>query len=261
MPLGAPVNLEHLLLLFAAAGTAGWIDAVAGGGGLVQLPALLLAAPNVPVAAALGTNKLASITGTTTAAVTYARRTKLDWRTLAPAAGLAVVSSGFGALSASLVPASYLRPIIMVMLLAVALFVVFRPQFGALQVELAQPARRRLIALLLAGVVIAFYDGLLGPGTGTFLIFTFVGLLGQDFVHSSAMAKVINAGTNFGALAVFATQGHVLWLTGLGMAVFNIAGARLGAATALKRGSGFVRVVLLAVVTVLVGKLVLDQWA
>nr|WP_205863266.1 TSUP family transporter [Planosporangium thailandense] len=250
-----------MLLLFAAAGVAGWIDAVAGGGGLVQLPALLLAAPNVPVAAALGTNKLASITGTTTAAVTYARRTKLDWRTLGPAAGLAVVCAGLGALSASAVPTSYLRPVIMVMLLAVALFVVFRPQFGTLQAELDQQARRRAIALVLAGVVIAFYDGILGPGTGTFLIFTFIGVLGQDFVHSSAMAKVINAGTNFGALAVFATQGHVLWLTGLGMAVFNVAGARLGAATALKRGSGFVRLVLLAVVTVLVGKLAIDQWA
>jgi uncharacterized membrane protein YfcA len=255
------VSLEHLLLLFAAAGAAGWIDAVAGGGGLLQLPALLLAVPQAPVAAALGTNKLASIMGTATAAVTYGRRTKLDWRTLAPAALLAVACSGLGALSASLVPASYFRPIIMAMLLAVAFFVVSRPRFGTLQDDIERGPRRRVIALLLAGVVIAFYDGVLGPGTGTFLIFTFIGVLGQDFVHSSAMAKVINAGTNFGALAVFAAQGHVLWLAGLGMAVFNIAGARLGAATALKRGSGFVRVVLLVVVTAMVGKLMLDQWA
>jgi uncharacterized membrane protein YfcA len=254
------VSLQHLLLLCLAAAAAGWIDAVAGGGGLLQLPALLLALPNVPVATALGTNKLASITGTATAAVTYGRRTKLDWRTLTPAGLLAVACSGLGALSASAVPASYFRPIIMAMLLAVALFVVFKPQFGTLQDDVARGPGRRVIALLLAGVVIAFYDGVLGPGTGTFLIFTFIGLLGQDFVHSSAMAKVINAGTNFGALAVFATQGHVLWLTGLGMAIFNIAGARLGATTALKRGSGFVRVVLLVVVTVLVGKLMLDQW-
>jgi uncharacterized membrane protein YfcA len=255
------VDLEHLLLLFTAAAAAGWIDAVAGGGGLLQLPALLLAAPQVPVATALGTNKLASIMGTSTAAVTYGRRTKLDWRTLGPAALLAVVCSGLGALSASLVPTAYFRPIIMAMLLAVALFVVFRPQFGTLQRDLEPATHRRVIALLLAGVVIAFYDGVLGPGTGSFLIFTFIGVLGQDFVHSSAMAKVINAGTNLGALVVFAAQGHVLWLVGLGMAVFNIAGARLGAATALKRGSGFVRVVLLVVVTVLVGKLMFDQWA
>jgi uncharacterized membrane protein YfcA len=257
------VDLEHLLLLFSAAAAAGWIDAVAGGGGLLQLPALLLAAPQVPVATALGTNKLASITGTTTAAITYGRRTKLDWRTLGPAALLAVACSGLGALSASVVPTQYFRPIIMAMLLAVALFVVFRPQFGSLQrdLDLDRGRRRRVIALLLAGVVIAFYDGVLGPGTGTFLIFTFIGVLGQDFVHSSAMAKVINAGTNLGALIVFATQGHVLWRVGLGMAVFNVVGARLGAASALKRGSGFVRVVLLVVVTVLVGKLMFDQWA
>nr|WP_240940154.1 TSUP family transporter [Planosporangium flavigriseum] len=256
--------MEHLLLLFAAAGAAGWVDAVAGGGGLLQLPALLLAAPQAPVAAALGTNKLSSIMGTATAAVTYGRRTKLDWRTLGPATLLAVVCSGLGALSASAVPAPYFRPIIMAMLLAVALFVVFRPQFGTIQPDLGGvelPLRRRVTALLLAGVAIACYDGVLGPGTGTFLIFTFIGILGHDFVHSSAMAKVINAGTNLGALAVFAAQGHVLWLAGLGMAVFNIAGARLGAATALRRGSGFVRVVLLVVVIAMVAKLALDQWA
>jgi hypothetical protein len=254
------MDAEHVALLFAAAAAAGWVDAVVGGGGLLQIPALMLAMPNTAVATALGTNKLAAITGTTTAAITYARRTKLDWRTLFGAAALAVVCSGLGALSASSVPTSYFRPAVMAMLLAVAVFVLVKPSFGAIQQELEPTTNRRVIALLVAGIAIAFYDGVLGPGTGTFLIFTFIGVLGQDFVHSSAMAKVINAATNLGALIVFAMQGHVLWQLGVGMAVFNIAGARLGARTALKRGSGFVRAVLVTVVVVMVAKLAADQW-
>ncbi|AVT28452.1 MULTISPECIES: TSUP family transporter [unclassified Plantactinospora] len=254
------MDFADLALLLLVAAAAGWVDAVVGGGGLLQIPALMLAMPNLPVAAALGTNKLAAITGTTTAAITFARRTKLDWRFLSGAAGLAVVCSGLGALSASEVPVGYFRPVVMVMLLLVAVFVVTRPQFGTVQQDAVVTRMRRLAALLLAGVVIGFYDGVLGPGTGTFLIFAFIGLLQQDFVHGSAMAKVVNAGTNLGALLVFAAQGHVVWLVGLAMAVLNILGARLGAATALKRGSGFVRVVLLVVVTAMVGKLALDQW-
>lgn len=254
------MDAEHVGLLLAAAGAAGWIDAVVGGGGLLQIPALMLAMPGLPVASALATNKLAAITGTASAAAAYARRTKLDWRTLSAAAALAVACAGLGALCASSLPAAYFRPAVMAMLLAVAAFVLLRPSFGTVRQGSAPTAARRAAALLLAGVVIAFYDGVLGPGTGTFLILTFAGLLGQDFVHGSAMAKVVNASTNLGALVVFALQGHVLWWLGLAMAAFNITGAQLGVRTALRRGSGFVRGVLVAVVAVMVAKLAADQW-
>jgi hypothetical protein len=252
------MEAADLALLFVAAAAAGWVDAVVGGGGLLLIPALMLAMPNAPVAAALGTNKLAAITGTTTAAVTYARRTKLDWRFLSGAAALAAACSGLGALSASEVPTSYFRPVVMAMLLMVAGFVLLRPQFGTVRGGGGVTRLRWVAALLLAGGVIGFYDGVLGPGTGTFLILTFIGLLQQDFLNGSAMAKVINAGTNLGALVVFAAQGHVLWLLGLGMAVFNVLGARLGARTALTRGSTFVRAVLVVVVVVMVGRLAWD---
>jgi uncharacterized membrane protein YfcA len=254
------MHAEHVVLLLAAAAAAGWVDAVVGGGGLLQLPALMLAMPNTAVATALGTNKLASISGTTTAAVTFARHTKLDWRLLSGAAALAVGCSGLGALSASSLPTPYFRPVVMAMLLTVALFVLANPLFGARRRQLDPTHARQVAALLLAGIAIAFYDGILGPGTGTFLILTFIGLLGQDFLHGSAMSKVVNAATNLGALLVFAWQGHVLWLLGIGMAVFNIGGARLGAKIALRRGSGFVRAVLVTVVTVMVAKLAADQW-
>ncbi|MFI8828729.1 TSUP family transporter [Streptomyces sp. NPDC053431] len=247
-------------LLFAAA-AAGWVDAVVGGGGLILIPALLMAFPHLPPAAALGTNKLTAITGTTVAAATYARRTKLDRSVALPAALLAVPAAGFGALSASSLPASWFRPVIMALLIAVAVFVVLRPQFGSVVEDAdAVGSRRRLLAVALAGCGIGFYDGVFGPGTGTFLIMIFTSMLALEFLQSSALAKVVNVGTNLGALTVFAYQGQVLWLLGAAMALCNIAGATLGARTALKRGSGFVRVVLLVVVSVLVLKLAFDQF-
>jgi uncharacterized membrane protein YfcA len=150
--------------------------------------------------------------------------------------------------------------VVLAVLVSVAVFVVLRPRLGVV----AQPQRRtrwRVAAVVaVAGVGIALYDGLIGPGTGTFLVLAFTALVGADFVHGSAMAKIVNAGTNLGALVVFAATGNVWWLLGAAMAVCNIAGAALGARMALRRGSGFVRIVLLVVVLALVGKLGFDQW-
>ncbi|MFI7576942.1 sulfite exporter TauE/SafE family protein [Micromonospora sp. NPDC049497] len=250
-----------LTTLLAAAALAGWVDAVVGGGGLLLLPALLVAAPGLPVATALGTNKLAAIAGTSTAAVTFARRTKLDWAVAGPSAGLAVCCAGLGAALAGAVPASAYRPVVLVVLVTVALFVVLRPRLGVVALPHRRTRVRVVAVVAVAGVGIALYDGLIGPGTGTFLVVAFTALVGADFVQGSAMAKVVNAGTNLGALVVFAATGHVWWLLGAAMAVCNIAGAVLGARMALRRGAGFVRVVLLVVVFALVAKLGYDQWA
>ncbi|WP_249412468.1 sulfite exporter TauE/SafE family protein [Micromonospora endophytica] len=236
------------------------MDAVVGGGGLLLLPALLVAAPGVPPATALGTNKLAAIAGTATAAVTYARRTRMDWAVVGPAAGLAVVCAGLGAALAGAVPPAAYRPVVLVVLVSVALLVVLRPRLGTVAVPGRRTRTRVVVAVLVAGVGVAIYDGLIGPATGTFLVIAFTALVGADFVQGSAMAKVVNAGTNAGALAVFAVTGHVWWLLGAAMAVCNIAGAVVGARMALRRGSGFVRVVLLVVVLALVGRLGYDQW-
>ncbi len=246
--------------LVVAAVAAGWVDAVVGGGGLLLLPALLVGVPQVPLATVLGTNKATAITGTATAAVTFARRTKVDWRVAGPAAGLAVVASGVGAAFAGSVPGSAYRPVVLGVLVGVALFVTFRPALGLR----AEPERRTrvrvVVAVAVAGGLIGAYDGLIGPGTGTFLVLAFTTIVGADFLHGSAMAKLVNAGTNLGALLVFGAGGHVLWwLAGL-MAVGNVAGALLGARTALRRGSTFVRIVLLLVVLVLIGKLGFELW-
>nr|WP_030453763.1 TSUP family transporter [Herbidospora cretacea] len=242
----------QIALLLVAAMAAGWVDAVVGGGGLLQLPALLLA--GLTPVEALATNKSASVLGTASAAYTYARRTGVD-RIAVPAGVAAVLSSAGGALLAGLLDAAVLKPLIIVVLVGVAAFVAWRPSFGAVADPALRTRGRVAAALLAAGGVIAFYDGLIGPGTGTFLIIAFTSLVGMDFVRASGTAKIINMGTNVGAIVVFAAQGHVVWALGLAMGVANIAGAQLGARMALKRGAGFVRVVLLTVVSALVLRL------
>ncbi|MCT9933102.1 TSUP family transporter [Planotetraspora sp. A-T 1434] len=249
----------QIVLLLLAALAAGWVDAVVGGGGLLQLPALILAGLS-PVQA-LATNKSAAIFGTASAAVTYARRTKFDRAVAVPSGLLAVAFAGLGAASAALLDAAVLKPLVMVVLLGVAAFVTLRPAFGRMPHPHLRTRGRVVAAVAVAGMAIAFYDGILGPGTGTFLLIAFTSILGMDFVHASATAKVINTGTNLGALIVFGLQGHVLWGLGLGMAACNIAGAQIGARMALKRGAGFVRVVLLCVVTALVLKLGYEELA
>ncbi|WP_346433763.1 TSUP family transporter [Nonomuraea composti] len=245
--------LDQILVLLVAAAGAGWVDAVVGGGGLLQLPALLIT--GMPTVEAMATNKFSSVFGTTSAAVAYARSTKVDRQVALPGAALAVLCAGLGAWAAASISAEVLRPAVMVVLLAVAAFVTLRPSMGAVPVPHLRTRPRVLAAVLAAGVVIAFYDGIMGPGTGTFLIIAFTTILGLDFVSASASAKIINIGTNVGALLVFGVQGHVNWALGLGMAVCNVAGAQLGARMALRRGAAFVRVVLLCVVVAMVIRL------
>ncbi|MBF8189037.1 TSUP family transporter [Nonomuraea sp. K274] len=252
------MSLEQVLVLLAAAAGAGWIDAVVGGGGLLQLPATLMT--GMPTVEAMATNKLSSVFGTTSAAIAYARSTKVDRQVALPAAGMAVVSAGLGAWAAAAISTEVLRPAVMVVLLAVAAFVTLRPAMGAVPQPRLRTNARLFAAVATAGVVIAFYDGIMGPGTGTFLIIAFTTILGLDFISASASAKIINIGTNVGALLVFGAQGHVQWALGLGMAVCNVAGAQLGARMALKRGSAFVRVVLLCVVVAMVIRLGWQQF-
>ncbi|MBB6346926.1 hypothetical protein FHU36_003471 [Nonomuraea muscovyensis] len=251
--------LEQVLLLLVAAAGAGWVDAVVGGGGLLQLPALMVA--GVSPVQALATNKFSSVFGTASAAVTYARTTKVDRQVAVPGAVLAVLSAGLGASAAAAISVEVLRPAVMAVLLAVAAFVTLRPAMGSVPQPHLRTRRRAVVAVAVGGVGIAFYDGIMGPGTGTFLIIAFTTILGWDFVSASASAKILNTGTNLGALVVFGWQGHVLWTLGLGMAACNILGAQVGARMALRRGTAFVRIVLLCVVVAMVIRLGWQQFA
>jgi uncharacterized membrane protein YfcA len=250
-------ELSVVLLLCLAAGFAGWIDAVSGGGGLVQLPALLILLPGAAPAQILATNKLSSVCGTSAAAVTFYGRVRPDLRTALPMAGIAFVGAALGALCASALPADVFRPIVLVLLVAVGTYVLRHPTAGRDQ-ALRWDGRKHHVAAGLGGFGIGFYDGILGPGTGVFLVILLVGLLGYSFLQASAKARIVNLATNLGALLVFIPQGAPMWRLGLFMGACNVAGGWLGAHTAIRKGSRFVRIVLLVVVAGLVVRLGYD---
>jgi uncharacterized membrane protein YfcA len=250
-------ELQDVLLLCLAAGFAGWVDAVSGGGGLVQLPALLLLLPGASPAAVLATNKLSSVCGTAAAALTFQRRIRPDLRTALPMAGVAMAGAAGGALCASLLPEDVFEPLVLVLLVVVAAWTLARPRMG-LEERLRFSGRRHHVVAGAAGAGIGFYDGIFGPGTGAFLVVALVGLLGYAFLAASATARIVNLATNLGALLVFVPQGAPLWGLGLTMGACNVAGGWLGAHTAIRQGSRFVRVVFLVVVAGLVLRLGYD---
>ncbi len=249
--------MEQVLLLCAFAFLAGGLDAVVGGGGLVQLPALLVVLPQAPVVALLGTNKLASVVGTASAAVAYSRRVAVDRRTAAWMAGAAFLGSAAGALVATQVGSDLLKPVVLVALVAVLAYTLRRPSLGEVELLRLRARAQRGVAVG-GGALIGFYDGFLGPGTGSFLVFLLVGAVGLSFLHASATAKVVNTGTNLAALALFAYGGHVLWALGAAMAMANLAGSQVGARLAIRRGSAWVRRVFVVVVSALVLRLAFD---
>ena len=251
------VGLEQVLLLSAFAFLAGGLDAVVGGGGLIQLPALLVVLPQAPVVALLGTNKLASVVGTASAAVTYQRRVRVDRRTAAWMAGTAFVGSGLGALLATRVDGDVLKPVVLVALVLVLVYTIRSPALGEVELLRLRARGQRAVAVV-GGGAIGFYDGFVGPGTGSFLVFLLVGVVGLSFLHASATAKVVNTMTNLAALALFAAGGHVLWTLGAAMALANLAGSQVGARLAIARGSAWVRTVFVVVVSALVLRLAYD---
>lgn len=247
------LDITTWVLLALAGFAAGWVDAVVGGGGLIQLPALLLT-PGIAPIQALATNKVASLMGTSVSAITYYRRVRPDMTTAAPAALAALAGAAGGAALAAAIPGDLLRPIILVVLAGVLVFVLVRPAFG-LETDLRWEGNKHRGAAAGIGLVIGAYDGLLGPGTGTFLVIALVSVLGYAFLPASAIAKVINVATNVGALLYFAPHGVVLWGLGLIVGLANVAGGYLGARMAIARGSGFVRLVLVVVVGALLVRL------
>ena len=258
-------GLDALTLtgLLLAGFVAGWVDAVVGGGGLVQLPALLIT-PGLSPVQALATNKLGSVMGTSAAATTYLRRVRVDPRAAVPACVCAVIGAGIGAQLATLVPGRVLTPLILVVLVGVAVFTMLRHELGALETDRAvRHPVSMLVLTWVIGFVIGVYDGMFGPGTGTFLVILLVAVIGHSFVGASALAKIVNLSTNLGALAVFAWHGSVIWVLGLGLGLANAIGGVLGARTALRRGSGFVRVIFLVVVGALclrLGWQLVEEW-
>lgn len=248
------MEMDIVLSLLFFAFTAGAIDAAVGGGGLIQIPALMGALPHTATATIFGTNKLASICGTASAAYSYMRQVKLEWKLLAVIAVTACISSFGGAACVAMIPQQVLRPFVLFMLIVIALYTLLKKQFG--QVHFQQELTRKMLMIAgIGGVLIGFYDGIFGPGTGSFFIFFFIKYLKVDFLHASALSKIGNFMTNFAALSFFVPTGHVLFGLGLMMAVTNVCGSLVGVKMALKYGSGFIRILFLILVSVLICRL------
>ncbi|WP_168384180.1 sulfite exporter TauE/SafE family protein [Acinetobacter indicus] len=245
------MEIEIIISLIVFAFMAGAIDAAVGGGGLIQIPALMSSLPQVAPATVFGTNKLASIFGTASAAFSYLKQVRLPWKLLGVIALCSFISSFLGAASVTLIPVAFLKPFVLIMLIVIAIYTFTKKQFGRVHIQQKLNAKMLILAAL-GSLLIGFYDGIFGPGTGSFFIFFFIRYLSVDFLHASALSKIGNFTTNLAALSFFVPTGHVLFQLGACMAVANILGSLLGVRLALKYGSGFIRIVFLILVSVLI---------
>ncbi|GAB3245967.1 sulfite exporter TauE/SafE family protein [Chitinimonas naiadis] len=249
----------EILSLVLLSFTAGLIDAAVGGGGLVQVPGLFATLPNHSPATLFGTNKFSSVFGTATAAWRYARKIDIAWKLVIPAALTAFVFSFLGAMAVDAIPKDLMRPLVLALLVFMLGYTLKKKDFGALH-RPSHIGRRELLVALAIGGAIGFYDGLFGPGTGSFLIFLFIRFFGFDFLSASSAAKVVNVATNLAALTFFIPTGHVLYQYAVPMAVANIAGAVFGARLAMKGGTSLIRKLFIALVSVLIAKLAWDTF-
>lgn len=242
-------------LLCLVAFFAGFVDAVAGGGGLVQLPFLMILRPELAPAVWLGTNKFSSVFGTTAALFNYSRSIKLPWKILIPGAIAAFFASFGGDCMASYLPKELLKPLIIGLLILIFIYTLIKKDWGRLE----RHKKKNAFALILIGTsVIGFYDGFFGPGTGGFLIFLFVSTLGMNFLHASASAKAINWMTNIAALIYFSSTSNIAWDAAIPMAACNLMGGFIGARVALKKGVEFVRILFYVMVLVALVKLIAE---
>lgn len=253
------MSIEIAIFLAIASGFAGFVDAMAGGGGLIQLPALLVGLPNKEVPLILGTNKVPSIFGTIAAARNYFKKIKPDIPLTLTMMAPAFIGSVAGAAFATFVPKDFFKPFIVVLLILVAIYTWRKPELG-MDENLRYTKKKRLLLVALIGLVIGFYDGIFGPGTGTFLVFFLVSTIGYAFLRASATAKLVNISTNAGAILSFQLTGHIWWQLGLLLAFANVTGAIIGSRLAIKGGSPLVRKVFLAVVFLLIARVAWDTF-
>ena len=237
---------SELITLCVAAFAAGFIDAIVGGGGLVQAPAAFITLPQYPVATLLGTMKIPSFAGTSIAAWQYTRRVAIQWQLLGAMALLAGMAAFAGSYTVSQISNRFMKPVIFFVLIGVAIYTYTRKNFGMTRSIL--PRDTQWTRALLFAILIGFYDGFIGPGAGSFMVIFFISALGFDFLSAGAHAKYVNLATNLGSILYFGASNHILFQFAIPMAVFNCSGAFLGARLAILRGNGFIRMFFLCVV-------------
>lgn len=246
-------GLLTIILLSISAFTAGFIDAVVGGGGLIQTPFLLITFPKMPLPVLFGTNKIAALSGTSIAAFKYAKKITFNYKLLFVIALSCFISSYLGAQIINHIDSNLLKPLILVILIVIAVYTFIKKDLGAIETkELA--LNKQMMYGSCIGLIVGFYDGFFGPGTGSFFVLGFVVILGFEFVKASAYAKIVNCITNISALIVFIKEGNYILPLAILMAVFNIIGSYIGSHLALKKGNGFIRIIFLIIVSIMILK-------
>ena len=240
-----------LFFLATFAFIAGFLDAIVGGGGLIQLPALLIQFPQLALPTLFGTNKIAALSGTSIAAVQYAKRIRFNWKVLLSISLFSFLFSFLGARTVSYLDSEALKPLILIILIAIAIYTFIKKDLGNVATKDLSTTKKMIFGAVI-GTVIGFYDGFFGPGTGSFFVLAFVVILGFDFLSASAYAKVVNCITNISALLVFVSHGNYLLELAILMAVFNVLGNFLGTKIAVKKGNGFIRIVFLIIVMLMI---------
>ena len=249
----------EVIILCIAAFAAGLVDAIVGGGGLIQIPVGLLMLPQYPVATVIGTTKIPSFCGTSIAAYQYSRHVELNYKHLALMTIIAGSSAFLGSWTLTKVSNDFMKPLLLVVLTVIAIYTYRKKNFGVHTVKNHTTGQVRNYAIAIS-LLIGFYDGFIGPGTGSFLVWTFITLLGLDFMHSSADAKFVNLSTNIGSICLFAISGKIIYAIAIPMAVFNAAGGYTGSKLAILKGNSFIRTVFLCVVTATLIKLSYDYF-
>ena len=234
-----------LLCLFAF--SAGFVDAIVGGGGLIQTPASLVLLPQFPVATVIGTLKIPAFSGTGLATIQYLRKVKINFRQSLIMCTIAFFSAFAGSEVLTLVSNRYMKPIIFMVLILVSIYTFIKKDFGQHQEKSHSPKKEFFIGILISSII-GFYDEFIGPGAGSFLVLAFITFLGLDFLHASANAKLINLSTNFGSILLFICKGTILWNVAIPMAVCNGLGGMLGARLAISKGNRFIRIFFLLVI-------------
>jgi uncharacterized membrane protein YfcA len=249
-------SVEQILLLCIAAFAAGFVDAIVGGGGLIQTPAALVLLRSYPAVTAISCTKIPSFSGTFFAAVQYLKKVKINYTLTVIMCVIAFFASFAGSELLSIVSNEFIKPVLLVILIGVAIYTHTKKDFGQHEAKDHSPEKELWFAIGIS-LVIGFYDGFIGPGAGSFLILAFISLLGYDFLHASAQAKLVNLATNLGSIVLFTIKGKIIWLVALPMAVCNAVGGMLGARLALNKGNKFIRIFFLVVV---IGTLLRFAW-
>lgn len=236
-----------LVLLCLAAFVAGFVDAIVGGGGLIQTPMGLVLLPNLPVSTVVGTLKVPAFSGTFFAAIQYLKKIEMNWKLLIIMMVLAFPSAYAGSTLLTYVSNDFMKPLLLVVLSLLVVYTYAKKNFGQHSDKSHSPTQQIIYAVLIS-FIIGFYDGFIGPGTGSFLVLAFITLLGFDFLQASANAKMVNLATNFGSIVLFISKGKIIWTIAIPMAVCNAIGGILGAKLAINRGNKFIRIFFLIVV-------------